>query len=159
MSTAWISNASADMLFAEADRTFPLETGGILMGYPTGNEIIISEIIGPGPQAIHCAHSFTPDYEYQEAEVARLYATSYRKWTYLGDWHTHPRQKFPDLSAKDIQTLQRIAGSKKARVATPIMLLSSGQPTAWKLNIWQWQPGKLFKSKARPVPLAPVKVF
>jgi integrative and conjugative element protein (TIGR02256 family) len=158
MNTAWISNTSADILLAETDRTFPLETGGVLMGYVTGKELVISEIIGPGPDAIHRTHSFTPDYAYQEIEVARIYEASCRKWTYLGDWHSHPRQKWPNLSAKDIQTLHRIGRSKKARIAAPLMLISSGQPTAWKLNIWQWQPGKLFRSRSRAVPLS-VKIY
>jgi len=158
MNTAWISNASVDVLLAEADRTFPLETGGILMGYVAGNELVISEIIGPGPDAIHRTHSFIPDYAYQDNEVARLYEASCRKWTYLGDWHSHPRQKLPNLSAKDIETLHRIARSKTARIAIPLMLLSSGQPAAWKLNVWQWQPGQLFRLKSRAVPI-PVKMY
>jgi integrative and conjugative element protein (TIGR02256 family) len=154
MNTVWISNTSVNILLAEADRTFPLETGGVLMGYATGKKIVISEIIGPGPDAIHRTHSFIPDYTYQEIEVARSYEASCRKWTYLGDWHTHPRQKWPSLSAKDMQTLHRIARSKKARMAAPLMLLSSGQPNAWKLNAWQWQSGKLFRFKSRIVPLS-----
>jgi integrative and conjugative element protein (TIGR02256 family) len=157
MNTAWISNTSVDILLSEADRTFPLESGGILMGYVAEEELVISEIIGPGPDAIHRAYSFTPDYAYQEFEAARSYEESGRKWTYLGDWHSHPRQKWPNLSAKDIQTLHRIARSKKARLATPLMLISSGQPAAWKLTIWQWQPGRLFRSKSQAVPLS-VKV-
>lgn len=158
MNTAWISNTLVDTLLAEVDRTFPLETGGVLMGYLAREELVISEIIGPGPNAVHRTHSFTPDYTYQEIEVARLYEESNRKCTYLGDWHSHPRQKWPNLSAKDIQTLHRIARSKKARITTPLMLLLSGQPTSWKLNIWQWQPGKLFRFPSRVAP-SNVKVY
>jgi integrative and conjugative element protein (TIGR02256 family) len=158
MNIVWISNILVERLFAEADRVFPLETGGVLMGYVAGEETVISEIIGPGPNAVHRVYSFAPDYSHHEIEVARLYQASCRKWTYLGDWHSHPRQKTPDLSIKDVQTLRHIARSKKARMAFPLMMISSGQPNGWKLNVWQLETGKIFSLKSRVVHL-PIKAY
>ena len=132
-----------DRLIVEVDATFPLETGGVLMGYVHGGDCIVTAIVGPGPNAVHHECTFTPDYEYQEMEVANIYVSSGRRWTYLGDWHSHPRQRMPSLSPKDIRTLKCIARYKGARIAQPIMLLLAGEPDDWSLNVWQWKPSKL----------------
>ena len=79
-------------MVGEAQRAYPQESGGILMGYwvvqPT--EAVITDVIGPGPGAIHRDTSFLPDAEYQADQVARRYEASGRLHTYLGDWHSHP---------------------------------------------------------------------
>ena len=106
------------------------------MGYwRSSSEVLVSEIVGPGPNAIHGPESFTPDYDFQEARIADLYIQSGRKVTYLGDWHTHPDGQLY-LSPKDCTTLRRIAASPTSRAPTPLMaVLAGGCP--WKLGAWQ----------------------
>src|SRR6266850_2017521 len=115
MISAWISQSLVDKLCCEANDKFPLETGGILMGYFSQQEVVITAIAGPGQNAIHKQNAFAPDYVFHQKEVARLYAASGQRWIYLGDWHSHPKQRIPSLSAKDLQTLRRIAKSRPAR--------------------------------------------
>lgn len=122
---------------------FPLETGGVFMGMvPTNghDEYLITKCIGPGPDATHDTHSFRPDYDFQEAEIARHYAETGRKATYLGDWHTHPYQSKAHLSSKDKMTLRRIAHHKEARIDHPLMAVLHGQPGEWLLSAWQYVP-------------------
>lgn len=134
-----LSVALPKSLFAsikgEADRVFPLETGGILIGcWTSEHSASIEQHIGPGPRAIHKRSSFAPDYDYHEAEVARLYEQSLGRLTYLGDWHTHPRGG-SYLSPRDRATLRRIAKSREARTPTPLMaIMSGGDP--WKFAVW-----------------------
>lgn len=122
----------------EADRSFPLETGGVLMGYWASPpvEVVITSAIGCGPRSTHKRHSFVPDYEYQEAEVARVYEESGRVHVYLGDWHTHPRQSVC-LSSRDKQTLRRIGASAEARAPVPIMAVLGGGEPHWFIGIWR----------------------
>src|SRR2546425_707963 len=90
--TAWLSEATYEKMLAEAERTLPNETGGVLIGYwaVPFREVVLTAVVGPGPQALHDTDIFIPDPEYQEAEIARCYEESGRLHTYLGDWHTHP---------------------------------------------------------------------
>lgn len=118
---------------------FPFETGGVLVGYLAQNDVVVSKVVGPGPDAVHDLCKFIPDYSFHENQIAKLYSESGRRYIYLGDWHTHPRQQFPEMSQKDISTLKRIARHKPARITSPIMLIMSGDPNAWSLVTWRYQ--------------------
>lgn len=87
----WISRETLSQIEAEAERLFPVETGGVLIGYwvKPFKEVVITHATGPGTKAVHKSHSFLPDGEYQEAEIKRHYQDSGRIHTYLGDWHSH----------------------------------------------------------------------
>jgi integrative and conjugative element protein (TIGR02256 family) len=124
----------------EADRISPQETGGVWMGYWGDNgDVVVTEIIGPGPTARHDADRFMPDHDFQEAEIARVYEDSGGMVTYLGDWHSHP-DAAAYLSRKDRSTLRRIADDPASQISRPLMaVLSGGDP--WELVVWEyWEP-------------------
>jgi integrative and conjugative element protein (TIGR02256 family) len=125
----WFATEVVVEMAAEAARTFPLETGGVLMGYTdtSGEQIVVRACTGPGTLAVHGGSNFVPDHEFHEREVARIYAASGRIWSYLGDWHSHPDGRL-FLSSDDRKTLGRIARSVNARVPTPIMTVIAGRP-------------------------------
>ena len=147
--TAWIQATVLAALHEEADRAFPLETGGVLLGYwvTPGEEVVVADAIGPGPRAHHAAKRFRPDRDYQEAEIARRYEASGRYHTYLGDWHSHPRAS-PHLSRLDRRALRAIAREEDARAPVPLMAVL-GFGTPWVLAVWclapsrrlRWRPG------------------
>jgi integrative and conjugative element protein (TIGR02256 family) len=133
----WFGSEVPARMRIEAERRFPRETGGILVGFAdeTTAEIMVTAVVGPGPSARHGRWTFLPDHRYHEREVARLYNESGRIWTYLGDWHSHPTGSLA-LSLTDRRTLGRIARSKDARVARPIMIvIAGGSPTAGRGSI------------------------
>lgn len=135
MSDVWLSLINRDALILEATRTAPRETGGVVMGYRAGGAIVITHVIGPGPRAQHGPHDFLPDHEYHEEEIGRIYKATYRRATYLGDWHTHPGGT-STLSLLDRRTMRRIARSPEARCPDPLMIiLSGGDP--WQITIHQ----------------------
>jgi integrative and conjugative element protein (TIGR02256 family) len=115
---------------AEADRYFPLETGGVLVGYRAQAVQVITNMIGPGPRAVRTTTSFEGDHEYQCEELERIYRRSGAVTMYLGDWHTHP-SGIPQPSALDKETLRHIAAHRPADCKRPIMLIGGGAPHTW----------------------------
>jgi integrative and conjugative element protein (TIGR02256 family) len=129
-------------MLTEAERAFPNETGGVLIGYWVKfyEEAVITHVTGPGPKAVHCPRSFFPDSEYQETEITNHYHTSGRLHTYLGDWHTHPKAA-AYLSGTDKKTMRRIASHSEARAPIPLMAVL-GEGPDWILKIWKYFPSK-----------------
>jgi integrative and conjugative element protein (TIGR02256 family) len=123
----WISRPAYEAMVNGASRAFPSETGGVLLGYADSADmdLLVEQAVGPGPGAEHRRRSFVPDHAYHELEVARYYEESGRRWSYLGDWHSHPMGPC-DLSEADHRTLGRIARAAAARAPRPIMLLLAG---------------------------------
>lgn len=144
---AWIRRDILAEMVTEADRRWPHETGGVLMGYwvDRWHELVVTECIGPGPRATHGRRSFEPDYEYQHGEIARVYNASGRLHTYLGDWHTHP-DGGTTLSHKDQRTLRSLATDPGARASAPIMAILAGGAN-WRLALYLLRPSAL------PLPL------
>jgi integrative and conjugative element protein (TIGR02256 family) len=133
-----------------------LETGGILMGYWTDEFMIVAtHCIGPGPNATHERHRFSPDHEWHVDEVARHYAASGRVETYLGDWHTHPDESCAGLSRLDRAAMRRIAASPDARAPAPLMMVLIGAPEDWRYSAWI---GRLSRGPLSRLALTPVEV-
>lgn len=115
------------------------------MGYYTvpqdgTRNLVISDLIGPGPGAVHRRLTFEPDSEWQTHRVAGIYARSGRTSKYLGDWHTHP-QGHPIPSTRDKNTLELISRYEPARCPEPIMLIA-GNPLGsakWELRAFNLQ--------------------
>lgn len=132
MTTAWLSSAAIMSMEEEADRHYPLETGGVLVGYwVTSTELVILEASGPGVAADHRSHGFKPDDDYHIRWIADRYRSSEGTHTYLGDWHTHPNAKAAVLSSADRRTLRAIADHKEARAPTPVLVIMVGKDGAW----------------------------
>lgn len=133
----WIGKENLRLMCAEASDKYPNETGGCFNGYYTGNnkELVLTNIIGPGPNAVHGRYYFKPDDDWQTEEIAKIYGESGRAHIYLGDWHVHtaPNEK---LSWKDKKTLRRIAKYAPARIKTPIMGVMCFHQK-WELTVWQ----------------------
>lgn len=127
--TVWFARDVITSIHHEAERTFPRETGGVLLGYAdaTNTKLVVTASVGPGPHARHSRWAFVPDHTYHEEQVAKLYAASGRVWTYLGDWHSHPDGPLR-MSSTDRRTLARIALFGNARVPQPIMAVIAGRP-------------------------------
>jgi integrative and conjugative element protein (TIGR02256 family) len=134
--TLWIEESILVELAGEADDHVPNETGGVLLGYRTGDEVVVRSAIGAGPAATRWSTGFRPDNEFQEGEIERLFRSSAGVLTYLGDWHSHPATG-PEPSRRDRKTLRRIASDPEAECPTPVMvILERKDIDAWTAGCW-----------------------
>lgn len=138
--SARIAQRVLSTVIVEAERTYPFETGGVLLGYWSipYTEVAITDVVGPGPRAIHEPTRFVPDADYQEAEIADRYLSDPAHRTYLGDWHSHPRGQ-ANLSSEDRRTLLSIATYQEARAPVPLMAVLT-RDTEWQVSVWRFRP-------------------
>lgn len=158
--TLWLSEAALDAIRTESQDKYPLETGGVLLGYetPRGADIVITNIIGPGPRAQHSRIAYVPDHAYQEDKIASAYRASGRTTTYLGDWHSHPDGPLR-LSRTDRRTMRTIAAHENARARQPLMMIATvGDDGSCDLAIWRWLP-QVFRWCGRATRVERVRVF
>lgn len=121
----------------DADLAYPLETGGILVGYVAASgEPVVHAVIGAGPKARHAPARFEPDHVWQCEQLDSLFTRSSGQWVYLGDWHTHPDGQ-PKMSRLDRRTLRRIAEHPEVSITRPLMLIVAGRPSAWRSEIYR----------------------
>ena len=141
VTSIWIAGAAINDLVVEATEKSPMETGGVLLGYQVdnGTTTVVTAVVGPGPRAQHTKTAYVPDHEYHEKEIARIYASSGRCTTYVGDWHSHPGGSL-HLSRTDVRTLRTIARHKNARLPSPIMIVAASGSPEWDIGAWQWRP-------------------
>ncbi len=138
-------------MHVEANRWAPLETGGVLLGYGDleGSDVVVVDVLGPGPRAEHGRSGFHPDSRWQAEQVAARYEASDRIVTYLGDWHSHPTS-LPLPSEVDAGTARRIARDRAARASEPLMVIL-GRPAEdeWLLVGLRYQRRRLRPTRLR----------
>jgi integrative and conjugative element protein (TIGR02256 family) len=158
----WIAGSAYNEMLALAVAKYPMETGGMLLGYISDNgDAVVTRTIGPGPNAKHGRFRFIPDNNYQQATLGTYFRSTEGRETYLGDWHTHPNGDNA-LSTTDMRTLARIAKEPKSRIPNPFMVvLSSDSATEnWELFAVQFLSAKrrLFRSEYKSLKLS-TKIF
>lgn len=116
----WWEHPARAAMIHEAHAALPHETGGLLLGFSSETDIVIIHSVGPGPDAEHRPTSFTPDRDWQYAQIDTLYEESGQTLQYLGDWHTHPGGT-SQPSDLDIDLLHDIATTPESRCPRPIM--------------------------------------
>jgi integrative and conjugative element protein (TIGR02256 family) len=145
MSQLWINEMAFRDMVEEANRAYPRETGGVLVGYfAASGESVVFATIGPGPNAIHLENRFLPDHIWQCEQLDDLFQKSSGTWVYLGDWHTHPDSS-PKLSCLDRQTLRSIAKHKQAENLRPLMLIGGYSLPDWDWVGYQYRDNRLFR--------------
>lgn len=123
----WIRRGAVEKMDSISEAKQPLETGGCFAGYELDDGIVILEVIGPGPLAIHERYRFIPDRDYQDEQLKLLWESSERVVRYLGDWHTHPGGT-AELSRIDVSRLVDLRQAPEARLRRPVMAVNAGPP-------------------------------
>jgi integrative and conjugative element protein (TIGR02256 family) len=153
MTRAWLFGDAEAGLRYEALRFPDSETGGLLVGYWSGEHVLVTDVIGPGPGAVRSKTAFLPDDDWQTAELAQRYAASGRCHTYLGDWHTHPGGG-STLSRQDRRTLKGIAHHADSRAPRPLLAILAPAPDG-DITIWRYagrgrRPTRLLVERLEP---------
>lgn len=142
--TVWLANTVYRTMCEEGAALHPLESGGIILGWRAGNDIVAIDVRGPGPQALHGRYGFLPDHQWQVAEIHRLFEETGGDVDYLGDWHSHP-DGTSVMSSEDHATLRRIS----RRVHEPLMLIIADDTSqeGWTMGCWKGHrhPGLIFR--------------
>lgn len=122
----------------EVARTFPMESGGVLMGARIDNDHWrVDHVVGPGPAARHSRYRFSPDLPWQHDRIAERFHATGGASTYLGDWHSHPGARHGRLSHVDERALGAIIDSEAAQCPAPLMMILWGGPDAWQCAMWR----------------------
>jgi integrative and conjugative element protein (TIGR02256 family) len=153
----WIHQRVLGRMTAEADTLFPLETGGVLVGYRVGSAQVIVDMIGAGPAATHKSYSFHADHEWECDRLDLIYKQSAGIYVYLGEWHTHPSGT-PRMSRTDRATLARIAQTTRANAPNPLMMIGAGRAGKWEWLAHVYCTKRIFGLFAR-VEIGLLKVF
>lgn len=140
--TVWVERGLLRRFAREADLAFPDETGGILLGWRNGGDVVVRDVVDAGPRAERWATGMRPDAAYQAAEVTTAFEASDGAITYLGDWHSHPRTA-ASVSGRDRKTLRNIASDADAECPEPLMLIVGGGEPGWELGAWVGRLGRL----------------
>lgn len=130
----WVSQCAYAEMIELARHHYPLETGGMLLGYEAKDRTaVITKLVGPGPNAKHGRFRFTPDGIYQQSELEKHFWATNGRETYLGDWHTHPKSdSMPSFTDK--HTLARIANEPQSGTKHPVMAILAGESGSWNLG-------------------------
>lgn len=135
------ANHEREML-QECTKSFPNETGGILIGlYKQDNTIAeVTKISGPPKDSKHGRYTF-----YRGTlgliELLDEYWEKHQQY-YLGEWHFHPNGK-PVPSHQDILQMKQIANSKRYNCPEPILLIVGGHPKKqWTTSAYVFPKGK-----------------
>lgn len=138
MAKFWIPRKVLVEIKSLASQNFPMETGGMLLGYiADNNDVVVTAIIGPGPAAKGSRYAFEPDAEYQQVELEAHFRATEGIESYLGDWHTHPHgSSLP--SRTDKRTLAHIALTTSSRITHPVMAIAGNAAGDWKLEAFRF---------------------
>ena len=142
MKQVWILREVLDRIQHEAECKAPLETGGLLIGYRSADDdhVVVTDMIGPGPNAKHRKWTYRPDYGFHREEISRIFDESGGMHTYLGDWHSHPTAP-SYLSLLDKRALRNIARFPENYIDRPTMLvLGRAINGEWTPEVWRISP-------------------
>jgi integrative and conjugative element protein (TIGR02256 family) len=119
----WLEMKLYRHIISESRKFSPLETGGMLIGYKDiYKNLVITNLIEAGPNALRFDNMFMPDGKYQQNELSKIFIETNGVHTFLGDWHSHPNSS-AYMSELDLKTIKEIANSKAARTPNPIFLI------------------------------------
>jgi integrative and conjugative element protein (TIGR02256 family) len=131
------------------------ETGGVLLGYRVGEDIVVTEATGPGPHALHGRTFFRPDTRYCQRCLEEAYEQTEGVVTYLGEWHSHPHgSSWP--SRKDCETMAGIAGDADYRQPEPLLWIyrPSDVFLPWyyseEMAVWVFAAGNEYCELSKP---------
>lgn len=124
-----LSDKAYRFIIKVCDAAVGKETGGILIGKIIEERFIVPISIGPGSKAKKSKTSYSPDLQWQQTYLDKLY----QKFSvnYIGSYHLHPGN-YCHPSHQDLKTVKRIISDPEWNVAEavfPILTKNEGNIT------------------------------
>lgn len=115
-----------------------METGGILLGDHSGDDIVNVRFAGtPGPNAVRRPDFFLRDLGHSAAFAEHCYRRYGVAW--IGEWHTHPTHA-PFPSSTDLTTYDALLHDPELNFGTEFIAMIAGpcRPASdrWVLKAW-----------------------
>lgn len=129
-----LSNGVASQIHLEATSFYPEESGGLLLGWNSGDDIVVAGLVPGGPEATRTRISFHPDHNFQLKELAQAYTSTSGDLDYVGEWHSHPNGVLKP-SWIDRRTLRKMDSSRQGA----IMLIVSTDKVSLHATAWSVQ--------------------
>lgn len=124
-----ISYDKMELMQNICEKSFPNETGGILIGhYSEDCKIaIVTQILGPPRGSSRFKSSFVRCGKSLLPILDKLWK---KNQYYLGEWHFHPSSS-PYPSTTDLTTMKKLSESQELHCPEPIMVIIGGDVDAW----------------------------
>lgn len=123
----YILKSLVKSILKETNAHYPLETGGMLLGYIEKKNYYVLDLIEAGPDAVHKLNYFLPDSKFQQPILEQKFIKSNGLITFLGDWHSHPNED-SYMSKLDMETLKNISEDEGAQITCPIFIIIATSP-------------------------------
>jgi integrative and conjugative element protein (TIGR02256 family) len=130
-----MTNSSLKRLLRCCEKSYPYETGGILIGsYTKSLDCAVIEIItGPPKDSKHGKKWFKRGVQGLQKLLESCWESNR---FYIGEWHFHPDEE-PFPSGKDKNQLKQISKSKNYDCSTPILVIVGGRlPSDWIIRAY-----------------------
>lgn len=141
----WIDRTARLLIEQEACRRQTVESGGALLGWADGDDVVVACAYGPGPRARHRRTTFEPHPATTDQVITAVHEASQGRCRYLGSWHSHPGGRARP-SGTDLATTAAVADEPEVRLPDPLVLIQAtqldggGQAVLGELRVWRWNP-------------------
>ena len=111
------------------EKSYPYETGGILIGRYSEN-LKWAKIVAATGAPNDSKRSFCSFIRSSQGVSSLLKRMCKKRQYYLGEWHYHPNAS-PQPSKLDIETMLKLSKSEELRCPEPILLIVGGNSENW----------------------------
>ncbi len=134
-----ICASTYDKIISECEKYMSLETGGILIGNYSKDNIIayIKDSYSPND-----SKHFKSRFFRGTAGINKILDKKWREGEYyLGEWHYHPNSSSDSSRIDDTQMIT-FSNNKKLNCPQPILLIIGGNLSNWSLNAYIYKDNK-----------------
>jgi integrative and conjugative element protein (TIGR02256 family) len=109
----------------------PCETGGILIGYRTGDDVVIERTLEI-PDSAATAFSYRRDHAMAQRALELQLESAQAHLGYVGEWHSHPAPA--GASGQDVREIAAISRLSAHPVA--LLVLRKDAQERWGVSAW-----------------------
>lgn len=139
----YLCSAAEALMKKEIAKRSYVETGGMLIGYKSEGQVVVTHTTGPGPKAKHSLFNFQRDVDYCNEQLEFYFHRSNGVLTYIGEWHTHPMW-FLSPSKQDDNEMFGIAETKSYKNPSPLLIIARKAKSGIERSAFHYRRGERF---------------